>query len=287
VLEEQGWSVGERPIWKALCAQGVSLRLVREELRELKAEHRRRRRAVRRDLRSHAAVQARDAMWSVDGTHLGRDGQDRRVIGEAVRDVASSRTLGASIGLPPTSREVAELLERVAAQRGGPPLVLAHDNGGENRGEVTAWCKRHRVIGLRNLPRTPEHNPWAEHGFAELKAETGLGRGVRVSAFKHVVRRIRGAFDRLDNARLRASRGWKTARETDACLPLACTRVAHTRFYNAARCAITTAVQDCQTTRQRRLAEREAILRTLECYKLIRRSRGQAQTPTSKSETVL
>ncbi|MHC4607948.1 MAG: hypothetical protein ACYTAF_13635, partial [Planctomycetota bacterium] len=104
-LKRQGWSAGEPTVWKALRPQEVPRRLVREALRVLKAEHRRRRDAIRRELHTHGTVQARDAVWSVDGTHLGRDEQARKVIAEAVRDVASTRTLGASIGPPPSSAE--------------------------------------------------------------------------------------------------------------------------------------------------------------------------------------
>lgn len=50
-------------------------------------------------------------------------------------------------------------------------VALAQDNGGENQGDLVAWCERHRVVILRNLPHTPEHNPWIEHGFGELKAQ--------------------------------------------------------------------------------------------------------------------
>jgi len=285
-LDVQGWSAGEGPISRALEARDVPLRLVRSELRSLKAERRRRRRGKRRDIRTHVAVQARNAMWSVDGTHLGRDEHANEVIGEAARDVASTRTLGASIGPPPTSAEVAGLLEHVVRQRGSPPLVLARDNGGENQGDLVAWCERHRVVVLRNLPHTPEHNPWIEHGFGELKAETDLGRGVLIHDVEYVGREVRGAFVRLDNARLRATKGWKTARETDAALPEATARVSRTRFYNTARCAIALAVQNCQTVRERRLAEREAILKTLECYNLIQRTRGPAPNRPVKSEVV-
>ncbi len=86
--------------------------------------------------------------------------------------------------------------------------------------------------------------------------------------------------------RLRATRGWKTARQADAALPEATARVSRTRFWNAARCAIAMAVQHYRTVRERRLAERQAILKTLECYNLLQRTRGPAPNRPVKSEVV-
>jgi len=282
----QGWGAGERPIWQALRSRGVPLRLVRDELRVLKAERRRRTRTIRRDLRKRGTAQARDAVWSVDGTHLGRSEEGDEVIAVAIREVASTRTLGASIGPCPSSSDVVRLLEHVVAEREELPLVLAMDNGGENKGELVGWCECHRVIVLRNLPHTPQHNPWIERGFGELKVETGLGRGVLITDIDEVAREVELAIERLDGGRLRATRGWKTARQADAALPEATARVSRTRFWNAARCAIAMAVQHYRTVRERRLAERQAILKTLECYNLLQRTRGPAPNRPVKSEVV-
>ena len=281
VLEEvkkQGWSAGEMPIWNALQDQGVPLRLVRSALRDAKAAHRRRHRDVMSELRRHIEVKARDTIWSLDGTHLGRDREDQPVIGEAVRDVASTRTLGLTIGPPPTSAEVAALLDRVVAERGAPPLVLAVDNGPENCGEVEEWCARHEVVLLRSVPHVPQHNPWSERGFKDLKAESELGRGVFIPVLQEAACTVYDAIHRLDHGRRRATREWKTAAETDAALPPATLRVTRTDFYTDTRCAMEKAVQDCHTERQRRLAAREAILNELECNDLITTTRGPAQT---------
>ena len=285
-LEVQGWSVGEAPVCKALGPRGVPTRLVREALRELKAEQRSRHDRARAERRCHVEVLARDAMWSIDATHLGRDDQEEKVIGEAVREVASTRTLSMSIGPVPSSADVVALLERSVDGRGTLPLVAAIDNGGENLGMLTGWLEEHRVIALRNLPHTPEHNPWIEHGFGELKAETGLGKNVRIPVLREAVEDIADAIERLDAGRLRATRGWRTAVDFDRDLPPAEHRVPRARFYRAARCAMRMAVQNCHTERQRRLAEREAVLTTLEWYSLIKRTRGHARNPADKSEGV-
>jgi hypothetical protein len=286
VLKQLGMAVGEATVHRELGGE-VPLRLVRECLATLKAEHETRTRRVRDEIRTHGRVRATGAIWSLDGTHLGRDEQEAKVVGELVRDVASTKTLGASIGPPPTSAEVAALLERAAEDTGQVPLVLAHDNGSENADEVAAWCERHDVIRLRNLPHTPQHNPWVEHGNAEIKAETGLGKRARIASVSGVVLAVERALDRIDGLRPRPTRDWRTARQAYAELPSAERLVDRARFAAAARCAIQEAVQDCRTARQRRLAERQAILATLERFQLITRNRGRAPCRTANAEHVL
>lgn len=285
VVKVLGWSVGEGPVHRALGGS-LTLLLVRRSLAELKAEHKTRRRQAVEGARQHVEVLARDALWSLDGTHLGRDDAGVRAVGELVRDVASTATLGASVGPPPTSAEVVVLLQRVVAETGAPPLVLSSDNGGENRGALEEWCKEHRVVHLRNLPHTPQHNPWIEHGNREIKAETGLGKGVRIADPRATAHLLVLALDRIDGVIPRATRGWRPAREAYRDLPPAEALVARERFYSAARCAIDEAVQDSRGSRQRRLDERRAILTTMECFGLIKRTRGREPRKATKPEGV-
>ena len=71
-LERTGWSAGEGAVYHELDAE-LSMRLVRAALKSLKAERRARiaRRAKRE--RTTIEVDARDALWSQDATHLGRE----------------------------------------------------------------------------------------------------------------------------------------------------------------------------------------------------------------------
>ena len=40
------------------------------------------------------------------------------------------------------------------------------------------YAARHRIVLLFNEPRTPQHNARVERRHGELKAESGLGKGV-------------------------------------------------------------------------------------------------------------
>jgi transposase InsO family protein len=284
VLERLGWSTGERTVHREIGK--YSLYQVRVALRDLRAERRARKQRLRESLCSHVRVLARATIWSLDGTHLGRDAWCTAVVGEIVRDVASTKTLGVSIGPPPSSEEVVVLLQRVVEESGERPLVVASDNGGENQEALVSWCREHGVILLRSLPRTPQHNPWVEHGNGELKAHTGLGKGVLVLNPGVLPDLLRRALDRIDGAIPRCSRGWQTARQSYRSLPCAETLVDRRGFVDEVHCAIGRAVQDCCTWREERLAEREAILQVLERHGLVTRTRGRPPRHGEKPDGV-
>jgi len=108
---------------------------------------------------------------------------------------------------------------------------------------------------------------------------------VRVQCVTGAENELLAALQRIDS-RPRATRGWKTAREAYAALPSAEALLTRTRFLNAVDCAVNEAVQDCRSARQRRMAERRAILATMECFGLITRTRGRAPKGARKPEEV-
>ena len=134
------------------------------------------------DSHVHVDVFARDVVWCLDATHMGRDGGGE-VQGEVLKDVCSSSLLLVSVGHTATTAEVIAALELVAAERGGFPLVLATDNGGAYRSaQFEAFLEAHGIVHLLNEPHTPQHNVVAEHGHGEIKRETGLGKGSKLEA---------------------------------------------------------------------------------------------------------
>jgi len=206
-LELQGWRAGERPIYKALDGR-YRISRVRRVLRELKAERRKREREHQAKQRVSVTVHARDAVWSLDATHLGRDERHREVQGEILREVASTRSIGITVGPAATAEEIIALLERAVRERGGAPLVLITDNAGAYIAQVLAdWCRDHRVLHLFSLPYTPQHNAASEHGMRELKEDAVLGKGTLVHDVDMTRARLEESRDRIDGYRLRATRG--------------------------------------------------------------------------------
>ena len=283
-LERQGWQVGEGPIHRALGGR-FPLARIRRVLKELKAEHRARKRKHVEEARKSMRSCARDAVWAIDATHLGRNLLRMAVEAEVIRELASTRTIGISIGLPATAEEVIALLERTARERGTLPLVLICDNGPAYRSErVREWCKQHKIILLYSLPRTPQHNGACEHGMRELKGEAMLGKGVLVLDTEEVRARLEESVGRIDGCRLRTTRDWKTAVEADECNTPWSALVDRERVYAEITCAVERALIHSTGERARRRAKREAILDTLQQLNLITRTRGGRPWTAHKAE---
>lgn len=210
----QGRSSGRPRVQSVLKELGIVIptAIVRELLRLFKARWERvlaRRRAAQMQ---HLDVHARDALWSQDATHLGRDEQGK-VEALAVKEVATTTSIEQSIGGPARGEDVLALLVRAKLVRGQLPLVLAMDNGPANQNElVTAWLRSERVIVLWNVPHTPQHNAWAESFNGELKLELeatgGLWvRGADPSQGPVLLSEAGGLVDSEALPHLRAARG--------------------------------------------------------------------------------
>jgi len=301
--ESQGRTSGRGRVQAELERRGktISATIVRTHVRAIKAswssEQERRRQAER----VHVAVHARDALWTQDASHMGRD-EEGKVEALAVKDVAPVKVVETSVGGPATGESVLALLQRAELVRGTLPLVLGMDNGPANReAKLQAWLKKRRVLVLWNVPRTPQHNAPIESFFGELKIEldalgelqvrgpdpsqdpvllSEAGGSVTKRHFRVVVPRL---VARLNASRVRPSRGGYTADELDRLLPHAEDLVDRARFYDSACAAIERAVQGITNARARRRAEREAVWRTLEEFGLVTRTRGRRPAAALKA----
>lgn len=268
-MKKQG-RPGWRPISRALPA--IPVRLVQEYVAGLKA---RRRRLENLRLEAHRVqirVLARNAVLAQDGTHLGRMGTEA-VEAQVVKDPATMKTVQLHVGPPATGRDVLEHLEALEKSR-GLPLVWQTDNGGcYVAEEVQAYLRAKRVVHLRSLPRTPEHNAYAESGIGELKAASRMGRGVVLASVEGAAEHLGRVSRRLDAHRLRASRGWKTSDQLDEAMN-AGYDVDRDGFYATVQERKAEAVQGASSARKARQAEREAVYAVLEEFGLVSRLRG-------------
>lgn len=302
--QNQGWSAGRPRVLEVLEKAGLEIpvTIVRGLLKELKARRRRYLARKRAALQKHVRVRARDAAWSADATHLGRD-EHGKVEALAVKDAGTTTSIVQSIGGAARGADVLLLLQRAKLVRGRLPLVLGMDNGPANKNElVCSYLAAERVIVLWNVPHTPEHNAPIESHFGELKRELealdelvapvpdpseapvcSSEAGVS-STRAHFQRCVPRLARRLNEQRLRTSRGGFTAAQLDRILPHAEDLVSRDRFYDTACAAIRSAVQGIENARARRRAEREAILCTLEQFGLVTRTRGRRPAPCSKAE---
>jgi transposase InsO family protein len=280
----QGAKVGVPSIAAAL--PDLPLRLVREELAASKKRFRVAGRRMMAARRVSMRVAGRDVLWSLDATHLGRRQNGKEVQAQAVRDVASTRTLSVSVGPPATSEDAVAVLEAAAATRGGRyPLVLVTDNGSPYTGErFERFLEEHGVLHLLSLPHTPRHNPWVERGHRDIKGETGLGKGVRIESRDVVVRQVVAALCRIDGQRLRSGLGFRTAWAADAQMDVPYNERDRARLGEEVRRRTEEGLHDQLSRRARRVLRREAILATLEDMGLITRMRGGLPVTDVKRE---
>lgn len=285
-LEVQGFTAGWRSVSKAL--KEVPTRLVQKLVPVCKAGDRARRARAAAAQRVSVRVHQRDAVWSIDATHLGRDGEEAQQ-GEVIKDLATTRVVGVSLGSVATGADVVRILEQSKAERGAVPFVLCHDNGKAYCcGLVSRWCRENGIVELLNEPHTPQHNAACERGIGELKEECVLGSGCKLERIQGRLwvgdaelwgaprwcRDVQAALQRLNRGRLRGSRGYKTAEQLDRETPSAESWACRESFHQAACSAIEDAVRDACTARARRRATREAIYRTLERFGMVTRTRG-------------
>ena len=98
--------------------------------------------------------------------------------------------------------------------------------------------------------------------------------------------RLEAARARLDDNRLRECLGYRTAHAVDAELPVAYNRVSRERFFAETCRRIEVAVKDKKTLRERRRAEREAIISNMEKYGLLTRTRGDQGRRAALAERI-
>jgi hypothetical protein len=296
---------GWRSVAVALERRGqrVPIRLVQELVRTLKLERAQREATRISANRVHVEVLARDALWGVDSTLVGRTAEGE-IHALTVRDLCVRRVLSISVGPPPTGHDVVRQLDCTARARGGNPLAVLLDNGGANRAlEVAEYLAAEEVAVIWNLPYTPEHNAWTERGIGDVKAGAGLLKLQRRAAdvarrsvsssqtgfaeqAKDLFVRLVDAWVRLDQYTPRADFLGLTPEELDRIAPRAEAHVRRARFYADVCSALETARAAHAAPRARRMAEREAVWCALERAGLVTRVRGGGKVPAFKAEGV-
>lgn len=274
----QGFSAGGGPIFRELrkLHTKLSRHLVIEQLALLKAEAWGKAARAIEAAREGLEVLGRDTVWSEDTTHLGRLPGGEECAGEHIKDRGTWFTVSLTVGAPPTAEDVLRDLRRSAEERGGWPLVIQFDNGPIYLAELVRDALAEQcVLALLSRVHTPTDNPAIEHGHGEVKAETGLGKGVVLDCHAEAAARLEAAIERLNCARLRPSRAWHTAAELDQMVPRADACVDRKQFYECASAARKAAVLGIQDPCAARLAEREAVITTLCEFGLARRRFGR------------
>jgi transposase InsO family protein len=272
----------ERAGWRTVLAAAggmLPVRLVQKSLREIKRIYAARSARGRARRRRSVRVLRANVIWHADATHLGRTPDGAEVQAQAVRDAAAPTVLAATVGRVVTTEDAICALVAAILVAGALPLVLVTDNGPAYTSDVfTALLRALRIVHLRNLPHTPQHNARGERVFRDWKDDEELGRGVLLPD--------------VDTAAVRVVRACAAQESVADALarPLPLTQVytdeQRERLYQAVCCRVERAVLPDPTARERRLAEREAIHAVLEEHGLIERTRGGAPLAARETEEV-
>lgn len=151
---------GWRPI-SVILKDKVSVRLVQKFVSEYKFIQRQKKTSKRIE------VVGKNVIWTMDGA-ITKEAE--RIENQVIKDrgtkywVGHKRTIKAS-----NSLNVVETLKESFAQN-GLPLVLSTDNGAAyTNKEVCLFLRNLKIVHLKSLPRTPQHNGSVEVGIKELR----------------------------------------------------------------------------------------------------------------------
>lgn len=256
---------GARPVIKALPK--IRVRVVRAVVAALKVRKKKRYELKRKEMRVSVSVKQIGAVMSMDAA-TAQKGEEFIVY----RDRGSLSVRSQKCRGHTTSGDTLDVLEGIKKMN-CLPLVLCTDNGSPFCNKmVDDFMLKNCVIHLRSLPRVPQHNGSAENAVQDFKKSLKDGMSPEV------------ACTRLNQNRKRQTLGWQTSNEAEQSSLVLYTQEQRERFFNAANAAIRTAVLGTETAYEKRKAEREAILRTMESFSLITITRGQRQSSVKPEE---
>lgn len=197
------------------------------------------------------------AVAAMDGATV-RRGEDSLI----VRDRGSLNIKATECLSSLSSKNTLKMLHEMK-QENALPIVLCTDNGSPFcSNNVTAFLEKHQVIHLKSLPHVPQHNGSAESAVKEVKelAKSGLN--------------LLAILKTLNQRRKRRQLNWKTADEFYSAEYIPYNNEMRQKFYDAAKLAIKMSMLGTKNGYERRKAEREAILTTMERFELITITRG-------------
>ncbi|MFA5583957.1 MAG: transposase family protein [Bacteriovoracaceae bacterium] len=176
-MKRQG-APGWRPIAFALKGK-VPVRLIQKFVTEYKNELKINKRGLTR-----VQVNGKNIIWSMDGAITK---EKEKIENQVIKDRGTRCWVGIKSSKKAScSQDVVDALTESFKNK-GIPLVLSTDNGSaQSNKEVSELLEHHKVIHLKSLPRTPQHNGAVEVGIKELReimrsGQTNLKTAMNIS----------------------------------------------------------------------------------------------------------
>jgi transposase InsO family protein len=276
---------GIRPVAEVL--EDVPRRLINELVPKLNNRFERREKERIKRNRVCVKVLATNALWSQDGTHIGRNIRYKAYEAQIIKDRGSFKVHKAKSGVSAVGADVISLLENMKEEE-GLPLVWMTDNGScYNNEDVESYCEREKVIHLKSRARVPQDNGAAERHIQEIKKVAVLGKGILIDELSAAQESLNSAQKVLNENRLYQSLGMMTAIAKEQKMPKATELINRDVFYSRCMKRVKSFCAGKKTGRQRRYYEREAIYQTLQEFNLIERRRNGRLIDNAKPEVFL
>lgn len=253
------WRKQGKPGWRptASALPGTRVRAVQETIAAAKKRQRRRALEKTKKLRVSIAVKQAGTVAAMDGATV-KKGEDLVI----VRDRGSLAVQVKACHGPLRSTDILDVLHKMK-MNGRLPFVLCTDNGSPFCSQVVRdFLEKHQVIHLRSLPYVPQHNGSCENAVMDVKRQLNDGKNIEQTC------------EILNKCLRRRRHGWKTAEESETLNFSPNNAERRIEIYETTKLAIKEALLGMNSGYEKRKAEREAILTTMERFELITRTRG-------------
>jgi transposase InsO family protein len=250
----------------------VQLRLIRKYVTEIKERRRFRKLQAIKLNQVRVEVKSVNVIWTQDGTHLGRKNK-KAIESQVIKDRGSKKIIGALTGPTAKGNEIVQTLDLLKKQR-GLPLVWMTDNGAAycNK-EVREYVEREKIVHVRSLPRTPQHNGAAEVMMRELKNDCLLGKKSVLACEEDAHARLVSSIVKINKNRKRMSLSFKSSDEMDDEMSVNGRKIDRAVFYEE-YCTELKSLVNVGSVREKRMREREVVMCLLEKHEMILRKRN-------------
>lgn len=242
-------SPGWRPVAVALKGE-VSVRLVQRFVAEYKLTTKKKIESKRMEIRG------KNIIWSMDGAITKAEAKSEN---QVIKDRGSRHWVGLKVcPIASSGQDVIDALDD-SFEKNGYPLVLSTDNGAAyTNKEVCRHLRKLKIIHLKSLPRTPQHNGAVEVGIKELR-EIMVSKQIKLKDAMKVA-----------NARLRKyGNGWMSSESYYESADMVYNIKERELFYNECTKQLNALANQCPNLKKRRLQERELVFEELDRRGLI------------------
>lgn len=240
---------GWRPVAIALKGK-VSVRLIQRFVAEFKLLNKKTYESKRME------IKGKNVIWSMDGA-ITKD--DSKAENQVIKDRGTRCWVGLKIcPIASSGKDVIKALDD-SFNKNGRPLVLATDNGAAyTNSEVSRHLRELKIIHLKSLPRTPQHNGAVEVGIKELR-EIMVSKQIKLKDAMKVA-----------NARLRKyGNRWMSSESYFETANMNYNIHDRELFYTECTKQLTALAGQSSNLKKRRMQERELVFEELEKRGLI------------------